>query len=224
MELPVAWNLPDAGQPLNVNFENINPDPMKKLLMILCVACSAQVFAQELSMGLRAGITRSSIATKLSDFNDQEAQTGFTGGVYLKAKVLGFFVMPEIMYTQRGGEIKNIGSNKIHYVDGAVLFGKQFFKVFRINAGPVFQYAISNDRVSAQAASPNESEIKDYVIGIQAGAGIDFFKFSFDVRYDAGLTEAAKIIVANAAPNAPNNFSARNSMWVFTLGYRLWKI
>ena len=166
-----------------------------------------------------------------ADFANTDAITGFTGGFYLKAKILGFFVMPEIMYNQRGGDIhdigtgQNIGNNTVHYIDVPLLAGKQFFKLFRVNGGPVLQYALADSKTSI-AGYDNHSAVNTFVVGLQAGLGIDFLKFSFDVRYDTNISESGTVnMVAKAGTNLPDyNYSTRASMWLFTLGYRFVKL
>ena len=199
---------------------------MKKLIVISSLMIVfLQAKSQELSFGARVGISRSSMVSGFADFANTDAITGFTGGLYVKAKFLGFFVMPEINYNQRGGAIDNIGSNKIHYIDVPLLAGKQFFKLFRVNAGPVLQFAFANDKISTLNTYTNNSEINNFVLGLQAGAGVDIWKFSFDVRYNTGITDAAKIVMNNtSAPTTNLNYSSRASMWLFTIGYRFTKI
>lgn len=200
---------------------------MKKLIALSSlIIIFIHANSQELSFGARAGITRSSMVQHFADFANTDAITGFTGGFYLKAKILGFFVMPEIIYNQRGNDIQNVGSNTIHYIDVPLLAGKQFFKIFRVNGGPVLQYAIANDQLS-NSNYYNQSSANNFVVGLQAGVGIDLFKFSFDVRYDTNISESGTVNFVSKIPNTnlPSyNYSSRASMWQFTLGYRFIKI
>jgi len=199
---------------------------MKKLFFLSSLLIVFfQAKSQEISFGARAGISRSSMVQHFADFANTDAITGFTGGFYLKAKLLGFFVMPEIMYNQRGNDIQNVGSNTIHYIDVPLLAGKQFFKVLRVNGGPVLQYALASNQLNSSLYN-NNSTINSFVVGLQAGVGIDLFKFSFDVRYDTNISESGTVnMIAKAGKDLPNyTYSSRASMWLFTIGYRFVKI
>ena len=205
---------------------------MKKIILISSLMILfTQAKSQELSFGARAGISRSSVVQHFADFSNTDAINGFTGGFYLKAKILGFFVMPEIMYNQRGGDIhdigtgQNIGNNTIHYIDVPLLVGKQFFSLLRVNGGPVLQYALAGNQVS-NSSYYNNSTINSFVVGLQAGVGVDVLKFSFDVRYDTNISESGTVnMIAKAGTNLPDyNYSNRASMWLFTVGYRFVKL
>jgi hypothetical protein len=198
---------------------------MKKLIVISSLRIVFfQAKSQEISFGARAGMTRSSMVQHFADFANTDAITGFTGGVYLKAKILGFFVMPELMYNQRGNDIQNVGSNTIHYIDVPILFGKQFFKLFRVNGGPVLQYALASSQINSSLYN-NNSTVNNFVVGLQAGVGIDILKFSFDVRYDTNISESGTVNMVSKVTTLPNyNYSSRASMWQFTVGYRFVKI
>ena len=182
-------------------------------------------FAQEISFGLRAGMTRSSLAKNFAEFADKESISGLTGGVYLKAKFLGFFIMPEAVYNQRGFEIATIGSGTIHYVDVPILAGKQVLKFFRVNAGPNFQFAFSKD-LSELNGYKNNTNFNDFVVGLQAGAGIDIWKISIDLRYDMSISNTTEInMIAPQNLQLPDvKYSSRSSMWQLILGYRLIQI
>lgn len=198
---------------------------MKKLIVISSLMVFfVQAKSQEISFGARAGISRSSMVQHFADFANTDAITGFTGGFYLKAKILGFFVMPEIMYNQRGNNIQGVGSNTIHYVDVPLLVGKQFFKLFRVNGGPVLQYALASNQLNSSVYD-NKSTVNNFVVGLQAGVGVDFLKFSFDVRYDTNISESGTVNFVSKTGKLPNyTYSSRASMWLFTIGYRFIKI
>jgi Outer membrane protein beta-barrel domain len=198
---------------------------MKKLIVVSSLMIVfIQAKSQEISFGARAGITRSSMVQHFADFANTDAITGLTGGVYLKAKFLGFFVMPELVYNQRGNDIHNVGSNTIHYIDVPLLAGKQFFKIFRINGGPVLQYALASNQLN-NSLYTNNSTANSFVVGLQAGVGIDILKFSFDIRYDTNISESGTINMVSKTGTLPNyNYSSRASMWQFTIGYRFIKI
>jgi hypothetical protein len=158
-------------------------------------------------------------------YSSKDAVTGMTLGGYAKIKVLGFFIMPEVNYNQRGNEIKDFGNNTTHNIDVPVLFGKQFFKVIRVNGGPNFQFQLANTQTQVSNYI-NQSKFKDFVLGLQLGVGIDVWKLSLDARYDMNLSSAGDIVyVSNdIAKTVLKQYSSRANMFVFTLGYRLFQL
>ena len=200
---------------------------MKKQILFsaMCMVLALSIKAQELSLGVRAGFSRNSIGEDFVAYSSKDAVTGMTLGGYAKIKVLGFFIMPEVNYNQRGNEIKDFGTSTIHNIDVPVLFGKQFFKVLRVNGGPNFQFQLANTQTQVSNYI-NQSKFKDFVLGLQLGVGIDVWKLSLDARYDMNLSSAGDIVyVSNdIAKTVLKQYSSRANMFVFTLGYRLFQL
>ena len=200
---------------------------MKKLIIlsIMGLVLALPIKAQDLSMGVRAGFSRNSISSDFATLSSADAVTGLTLGAYMKFKVLGFFMMPEINYNQRGNDIKGFGTNTTHNIDVPVLFGKQFFKVIRVNGGPNFQFQLANSQTQLNNYI-NQSKFNDFVLGLQLGVGLDVWKFSLDARYDMNLSSAGDIVyVSNdIAKTVLKQYSSRANMFIFTLGYRLFQL
>jgi len=200
---------------------------MKKLIIlsIMGLVLALPIKAQDLSMGVRAGFSRNSISSDFATLSSTDAVTGLTLGAYMKFKVLGFFMMPEINYNQRGNDIKGFGANTTHNIDVPVLFGKQFFKVIRVNGGPNFQFQLANSQTQLNNYI-NQSKFNDFVLGLQLGVGLDVWKFSLDARYDMNLSSAGDIVyVSNdIAKTVLKQYSSRANMFIFTLGYRLFQL
>lgn len=199
---------------------------MKKqiFLSVMCLVLALSIKAQDLSLGVRAGFSRNSVAQDFASYSSKDAITGMTLGGYAKIKVLGFFIMPEVNYNQRGNEIKDFGTSTIHNIDVPVLFGKQFFKVFRVNGGPNFQFQLANTQTQVSNYI-NQSKFNDFVLGMQLGVGIDVWKLSLDARYDMNLSEAGKVVYMDKlTQQVVQQYSSRANMFVFTLGYRLFQL
>ncbi len=203
---------------------------MKKQILFsaMCMVLALSIKAQELSLGVRAGFSRNSIGEDFVAYSSKDAVTGMTLGAYAKIKVLGFFIMPEVNYNQRGNEIKDFGNNTTHNIDVPILFGKQFFKVIRVNGGPNFQFQLANSQTQTQTQLNNyinQSKFNDFVLGLQLGVGLDVWKFSLDARYDMNLSEAGKVVYMDKlTQQIVQQYSSRANMFVFTLGYRLFQL
>ena len=203
---------------------------MKKQILFsaMCMVLALSIKAQELSLGVRAGFSRNSVGEDFVAYSSKDAVTGMTLGGYAKIKVLGFFIMPEVNYNQRGNEIKDFGNNTTHNIDVPILFGKQFFKVIRVNGGPNFQFQLANSQTQTQTQLNkyiNQSKFNDFVLGLQLGVGLDVWKFSLDARYDMNLSEAGKVVYMDKlTQKIVQQYSSRANMFVFTLGYRLFQL
>lgn len=199
---------------------------MKKQILFsaMCMVLALSIKAQELSLGVRAGFSRNSVGEDFVAYSSKDAVTGMTLGGYAKVKVLGFFIMPEVNYNQRGNEIKDFGTSTIHNIDVPVLFGKQFFKVLRVNGGPNFQFQLANTQTQVSNYI-NQSKFNDFVLGLQLGVGLDVWKLSLDARYDMNLSEAGKVVYMDKlTQQVVQQYSSRANMFVFTLGYRLFQL
>jgi hypothetical protein len=199
---------------------------MKKQIIFsaMCLVLALSIKAQDLSLGVRAGFSRNSVGQDFVAYSSKDAVTGMTLGGYAKIKVLGFFIMPEVNYNQRGNEIKDFGTSTIHNIDIPVLFGKQFFKVLRVNGGPNFQFQLANTQTQVSNYI-NQSKFNDFVLGLQLGVGLDVWKLSLDARYDMNLSEAGKVVYMDKlTQQVVQQYSSRANMFVFTLGYRLFQL
>ncbi|AMS27481.1 hypothetical protein AEM51_11090 [Bacteroidetes bacterium UKL13-3] len=201
---------------------------MKYLFIAIGIAClsTAKLSAQSLGFGLKAGMNFSSLENNLSaQYSATASANGFVGGVWGRAKFLGFFVQPEVLYTQRKGAFTSTADstaviNKLSYIDVPVLFGYKF-AFARINVGPNFQFLVNaNQEASAKAKDPNFSidNFNASNVGLQAGVGVDLLRLSIDLRYDTNLGSIGNKINVNGTTF---DYSTRASMWQLTLGYRI---
>jgi len=200
---------------------------MKKLLLSICLLISASQFvsAQTLGFGVKAGLNFGKLDNNLSTLKGKETATGFVGGVFARAGLLGFFVQPEALYSQRKGAFTAANgtavTNTLSYIDVPVLVGYKFL-FLRANAGPNFQF-LMNAKQDADDASKDpdfsKDNFKSSAIGYQAGIGIDLLKLSIDLRYDGSFGNIGKQIVNSAG--VTKDYSTRANMWQLTLGFRI---
>jgi hypothetical protein len=199
------------------------------LIPVWLCTLSHQSTAQKFSVGVRAGVNRGTHETKVAEQNEGVVQTGFTGGAFARAGLLGWFVQPEIMFSQRNGAFETTNGNfinKLNYVDINLMLGWSLFDVVRVNAGPSFMQLLS--AAQEKIGGYNDPGFsKDYfntsVVGLQFGGGVDLGKFCFDIRYDMTLgdvsTAKAKLLTTN-----PKDYMTGSRQVVFTLGYKIFKL
>lgn len=209
---------------------------IKKLILITAfVGVYAATQAQEFVLGAKLGVTTTQVlGSDYKNFSTPDNYNGLLLGAYTRLSFVGFFVQPEILLRNLNFNITNkqngansTAKNNLTYVDVPVLFGKKLLKLVRLSAGPNFQFLVNKD-ISISNASVidpiKEGDFNNFVLGAQAGIGVDVWKLSFDIRYDFSLSkigEVAKLVNTNA-----NNtdFSSRASMLQFSVGYRFIKL
>lgn len=190
---------------------------MKKVLFALLLCFSATSFAQSFNWGPRFGLnsaslTISDIDSSVEDeLKEGDTKLGFHLGVFGRVQLLGFYIQPELLYTNVQSEIKLgdlVSEVSINRIDLPVLAGKRFLKVVRIQAGPVFSFPISSEVGEAD-------DVYDSVtVGYQAGVGLDLLKLLIDLKYEGSFNNAADNIGGFAADQ-------RVSQIILSLGWKM---
>jgi hypothetical protein len=163
---------------------------MKKILLItFLVFSTALSFAQEKnSWGIKGGFNYNSNGDLLNEVSgikeDPKSNTGFHFGFYKKIQVLGFFLRPELVYTETTSDYNGQELN-LSKIDLPFNLGSGFIGPTYIFAGPSFQYILDGefDGIDAQ------SGLKDITLGANFGIGFKINKLALDLRYERGLNE-----------------------------------
>jgi hypothetical protein len=200
---------------------------MKKIIAsLLVIFFAANVHAQSIEAGVKAGINVSTLS-KAPNLGDANSTTGFVFGGFVRTGAAGFFIQPEILLTQRRGvftddSTKLTVTNTLTYLDVPLLFGYKV-AVFRFSAGPNFQFLMgANQSVSAASLKdPNFSKdnFNAATVGFQLGVGINLGKINLDARYDGSIGDLGKTITTQSGQQI--NYSTRANMFQLTLGYRI---
>jgi len=133
--------------------------------------------------------------TSLSDepmVQTDQFRVGVEGGFWLQSKKT-VFIMPGLFIAQQGlssvylEDLQNNYDtilNKVDYraVKIPVMFGIQALGA-RIYTGPGFTYVLNTDNPEVIV-----DEFRDLSLGLSVGAGFTFTFFSFDVRYEYGVS------------------------------------
>jgi hypothetical protein len=202
---------------------------MKRIALFFLILPSimlAQTPAKPFDFGAKVGINVNTLSTSLPDYTG-EYYTGFGIGVFGRINVEKFYVQPELMYSAVGGDFTFDGVAYQARHQGLmmpVLFGYKFvdFKLMNIRAyaGPYFFYQFGN-RVDAVGqgltAIDMDGKFNEMGAGIQAGAGLDIWKLTFDLRYHWGLSNNLGSRQFNGEPNA----GLKNANWEVSVGFKL---
>ena len=163
---------------------------MKKILFTALLALSiAPSFAQEKnSWGIKGGLNYNSNGDLINEAGgikkNPKSNTGYHFGFYKKIQVLGFFLRPELVYTETTSDY-NGQELSLSKIDLPFNLGSGFIGPTYIFAGPSFQYILDSefDGVDAQ------SGLKDISLGANFGIGLKLNKLALDLRYERGLNE-----------------------------------
>ena len=199
---------------------------MKKviLMILLAFACS-QTSTAQIDFGIKAGLNYNSesIQSVSEDvFTGAESKTGYHAGIWLRFKlpIIGFYLRPELVYTNLENELLYKESQTTSYnfqkVDIPVLIGKKFFGIGNVFAGPSFQYILNSD------FSLNDIENVDtdgFTVGLQVGAGIELNNLGIDVRWERGLNTVESTFL-NVSTNTNVTFDTRVNQIIIGLSYK----
>lgn len=205
---------------------------MKKLFLFVALFTFCITgYSQGLALGIRAGVNNGNLTTKIPNIVQGTVHNGFTIGAFGRASILGFFVQPEINFSQRIGEFQQVGvgkyTNTINTIDINALVGLSVLGLVRVNAGPTMMTFVSTSQ-KADASMKDINYGNDFYnsasFGFQIGAGVDLGKLCIDLRYDHNVTSLGKSEVYSNRFGHLTNYSTGFGMFQFTLGYKIIKI
>lgn len=171
---------------------------MKHLLLVfVAFVCIFNAQAQKpFTFGPMIGYTTSSLDN--SAFSNNQAGSGYALGGFLRFDIKKWYLQPNIYYFDGSSsfDYNNASTDaKMKSVNTDLLLGYRIFKFtdlayIRIFAGPSYSNINSLKYKNGDPAlKPNYSS--DNIL-LNAGAGIDLWKFTFDLRYQRGLSDIDK--------------------------------
>lgn len=200
---------------------------MKKItfltLFLAFVGISAFAQLPKFNLGLKAGLN---LAKLQSDFAAEENKLGYQIGAWARIGTLGFYVQPEAYLGSKGNKFVNFQSDgntvaadgKVRFttLDVPVLFGTKVGTSklnARFMAGPVISFIIDKNTTFSSGfdQATDFGNYKDQAFGAQIGAGVDLGNLSFDLRYEAGLSNLSE----------SDKYDQRQNLWHLSLGYKL---
>ena len=181
------------------------------------------LMAQEAAFGIKGGINYGAtgdyenVGAGFEDATSIEGKdkSGFHLGTFANFGFAGIFIQPEVMYTRLNTEYENF-DYKMDKIDAPILVGLNILGPLNIKAGPSFQYILNNE-LEDTSLKIGEPENK-ITLGYQLGAGVNFGRLGFDIRYEGAFKENTAF-----SETASDNFSidSRPSQWALSLSYRL---
>lgn len=211
---------------------------MKKIILLgLLLALQTLAHAQEFEMGIKLGVNSGKSQLKdLQNYSlNADAAAKLHGGAYARLKLwaVGIYVQPECLITTRAADLQISGSNLSTnssitdvtvkhsglYADVPVLLGMKFIKLFRVYAGPNFQFLMNqNTEIPSSADLVKKFDLKSNSTGIVIGAGVDIWKLRGDIRWDYSNNLGSNIEFNGMQP------SLKSSMISFQISYKLFGV
>ena len=198
---------------------------MKKLVLVLLVSLgSLSAYAQKNGFGLKGGLSSTQVNFEGDQLVPKDAQMGYHLGVFARFGGVGFFVQPEVLFTQTSGQFKlelppassTSPANyeaKFNRLDVPVMAGFRILKIIRVMAGPIASFNIDSSLKEAGTTVQN-IDFKKATLGYQTGVGVDLGNLSIEGKYEGGLSRFTENIGSYTADN-------RLNQWVLSVGFKL---
>ena len=169
---------------------------------LAAMAVSAQ--AQRFQLGIKGGVNASNFSG--GDFSTIKKETlvGFHAGAYMRFRLGGFSLQPEVQFSTQGARLQQTTTNqdyKVSYVNVPVMFQYIFRNGFYLEAGPQVGFKASEDienTTISRFAKSTDFAI-DGGLGYQSKIGL-----GIGARYIAGVSKVGDFNVNNFNPNFRN--------------------
>ncbi len=169
------------------------------IVILTVLLLSSSSYGQTDKTGIRVMPQIGLNLTSLTDepmVETDKFRTGVEGGIWVQSKKT-VFIMPGVFFAQQGlssvylEDLQNNYDtilNKVDYraVKVPVMFGVQALGA-RIYTGPSFTYILNTDNPDVMV-----DEFRDLSLGLCVGGGFGFTIFSFDVRYEYGVSHVLR--------------------------------
>jgi len=202
---------------------------MKKIIMFTCLlgitAITAMAQIPKFTFGIKGGVNYSNLKTK-DDLTDENSIMGYQAGIFTRFGGAGIYFQPELYLGTKGNEYTSIETNsgmmdvkgkiKFTTLDLPLLVGTKIGTNklnLRFMAGPIVSFVIdeNNNLGTAYNSVTDFGNYKKQTLGFQAGSGIDLGNLTFDVRYEAGLSNVSQ----------SEKYSQQQNLFHLSLGFKL---
>ena len=208
---------------------------MKKILFICTFLGMISVgYGQIFNIGVKGGLNYNTNGDLLGTLRENTSDDyitrtsngdyGYHFGAFAEMKLpLFLYIRPEVVFTHTESYYEVVPGSEsqlsINKMDFPLLVGFRLVKVLRLFIGPSFQYIIDNDFKNAINVQSD-----DFSMGMQIGAGLEFGRFGFDVRWEKGLSTSEATFTRNiAGDNFDVIVDTRPSQIIFGVYYKFIK-
>lgn len=176
---------------------------------------------------LFGGFNSSRTITELTSSREtflSEARLNYNFGAAFRFEFANIlFIQPEVYFTRKGGLANAFHKTdtfdqrgaSVRSIDLPLMFGLRFFHsddfCLRFYGGPVLSYLRNqNVDVDKNGITFGDIRARTHAFSVQIGAGVDIRRFTFDVRYEYGLSTMFRL----------SDFRTRYRLIYFTLGFK----
>ncbi|MCC8061984.1 MAG: PorT family protein [Rikenellaceae bacterium] len=182
---------------------------MKKILLAACIILGgfSGVRAQSLfQFGVKGGLLVNSSDLKYTfsgnrdRYDKSSTKPGFELGFQARLRLpLGFLLQPEIVYSRTNGTFPIDETNggggqygdklkiRSNWIEVPVLVGWKF-SIVRLMLGPSFRFPMDEVMNAGVKEAKVAPRLQSFVMGYQAGIGIDLGRLTVDARYCGNFT------------------------------------
>ena len=209
---------------------------MKNIVFIclfLSTLFSAQ--AQFFNVGIKGGFNYNSNGDLIGTINNNNFEDYFTRtshgdsgyhfGVFADIKLpFWLYLRPELVYTHTESYYEGLDNSDpkliINKMDIPVLIGIRVVKIVRLFIGPSFQYIID-----AKYNDIKSTDYDDFTVGMQLGAGLEFGRLGFDLRWEQGFSSTEANFIGGILPEEYDNINidTRPSQVIFGVYWKFFR-
>lgn len=213
---------------------------MKKVLLLfvaLFVATAVNAQISPITFGPKVGYQTTKLSTS-REFIKSEFKGNMAFGAFARLTIKDFVVQPELLYYKSGKIIELNQSFLTPTVTISqsnfalpILLGYQFIDLplikMRANVGPVFYFAFGPTEYTTNllgeeiTTTSDESFAEDTSIGAALNLGIDLWKFTLDINYSLGLTEAFDDELEIGQYEFEMGDNTKQNIFTVTLGFKI---
>ncbi|HBR53763.1 MAG TPA: outer membrane channel superfamily protein [Flavobacteriaceae bacterium] len=182
---------------------------MKKVFLVCAlVFMAANVSAQGIDFGVKAGVNFASISD--AQGLDLSNRTGIVVGAFVGGKFSDRFgIQADLLYSQQGAEF-DAGEFNLDYVNVPIVAKIYLVKGFHVQAGPQFGVVVNDDTQTVIGEVINDIAVNDFDVSGVVGLGYDVpLGLRLEGRYNFGFSDV---------PEAPGS-SGKNSVVTLSVGY-----
>ena len=208
---------------------------MKKIILIcLFLSTLFSADAQLFNIGIKGGLnynTNGDLIETGSGISEADYFTrtsngdyGYHFGVFADLKLrFWLYLRPELVYTHTESYYQKVSGNEqklsINKMDIPVLLGFRIIKIVRVFIGPSFQYLMNVKFDDVKA-----TDYDDFTVGMQLGAGLEFGRLGFDVRWEQGFSTMEANFIDNVlGQDTKIEIDTRPSQIIFGVYWKFFK-
>jgi len=193
---------------------------IKKVIVFANILCLSVIIsnAQELSVGVRAGLNFSNQTLTNLPQPYPSVRTGFLLGGYAKwmaTQKIG--IQSELFYSSLGAIYNPSITEAYNYLSLPIVFRYNPNDNFHLLLGPQINALLTAKETVSGATLDIKYQSKTIDLGGVAGIGFNIGAFDIGARYYLGLSNKIK------PQNQTNGESIKNTSFQIVVGYSLWK-